>query len=143
MIERVHEHILTELQQNTRTDTIFIVAAILINLLTLAINSEVAEQSRNDVSNTIIMFIFISLSIVVNLVVIIGLLKGKQARSRLLNGLIKMYKDQGVEGYYDPALLSGYSSDITCLFLWSFSWDWYPLLSPLLSDKRAPIFLTL
>ena len=109
MIERVHEHILTELQQNTRTDTIFIVAAILINLLTLAINSEVAENSRTSVSNTIIMFIFISLSIVVNLVVIIGLLKGKQARSRLLNGLIKMYKDQGVEGYYDPALLSGYS----------------------------------
>ena len=58
MIERVHEHILTELQQNTRTDTIFIITAILINLITLAINSEVAEHSRTSVSNTIIMFIY-------------------------------------------------------------------------------------
>ena len=30
MIERVHEHIITELQQNTRTDTIFILTAILL-----------------------------------------------------------------------------------------------------------------
>jgi len=33
MIERVHEHIITELQQNTRTDTIFIIMAILLNLV--------------------------------------------------------------------------------------------------------------
>jgi hypothetical protein len=47
---------------------------------------------------------------VVNLVVIIGILKGKQTRSRLLGGLIKMYRDQGVDGYYDPLLLSNYSA---------------------------------
>jgi len=52
------------------------------------------------------MFTFISLSIVVNLVVIFGLLKGKQTRFKLLNGLLKMYKDQGVGGYYDPSILS-------------------------------------
>ncbi len=32
MIERVHEHIITEPQQNTRTDTIFFLTAILLNL---------------------------------------------------------------------------------------------------------------
>ncbi|MBA7606344.1 hypothetical protein ES703_13492 [subsurface metagenome] len=36
MIERVHEHVIAELQQNTRTDTIFIVTAILLNLIILA-----------------------------------------------------------------------------------------------------------
>ena len=40
----------------------------------------------------------------------IGLLKGKQTRSRLLDGLIKMYKDQGVDGYYDTSLLSNYGT---------------------------------
>ena len=110
MIERVHEHIITELQQNTRTDTIFIVAAILLNLLTLAINSSIAVESRKNVTFFIVMLIFASLVIVVNVVVILGLSKGKQTRSKLLNGLLKMYKDQGVEGYYDTSLLSGYNT---------------------------------
>ncbi len=110
MIERVHEHIIEELQQNTRTDTIFIVAAILLNLLTLGINSGMAEESRKDVTFFVVMLIFVSLVIVVNVVVIFGLSKGKQTRSKLLNGLLKMYRDQGVEGYYDPSLLSGYNT---------------------------------
>ena len=109
MIERVHEHIISELQQNTRTDMVFIIAAILLNLLTLGINSGVAEKARGDATLTIVMLLFVSLTIIVNLVVILGVLKGKQTRAKLLDGLIKMYKDQGVEGYYDPALLSGYS----------------------------------
>lgn len=108
MIERVHQHIIEELQQNTRTDTIFIITAILLNLLTLAVNSSVA-QGKNP-NRTIVMLIFVSLTIVVNLVVIIGLLKGKQTRSRLLSGLIKMYKDQSVDGYYDASLLGNYSA---------------------------------
>ena len=108
MIERVHQHIIEELQQNTRTDTIFIVTSILLNLLTLAVNSGIAQgKSAN---RTIVMLIFVSLTIVVNLVVIVGILKGKQTRSKLLNGLIKMYKDQGVDGYYDSSLLSNYST---------------------------------
>ncbi len=31
-------------------------------------------------------------------------------RAKLLNGLLKMYKDQGVEGYYDSSLLSNYNT---------------------------------
>ena len=108
MIERVHQHIIEELQQNTRTDTIFIITSIFLNLLTLAVNSSVGQgKSAN---RTTIMLIFVSLTIVVNLVVIIGILKGKQTRSKLLSGLIKMYKDQGVDGYYDSSLLVNYST---------------------------------
>ena len=52
---------------------------------------------------------FVALVVVVNLVVIFGLLKGKQTRLKLINGLLKMYKDQGVDGYYDESLLSNYN----------------------------------
>lgn len=110
MIKRVHEHIISELQQNARTDTIFVLTAILLNLLTLAINSSIAQESRNDSSVFITMFIFVSLTIVVNLVVISGLFKGKETRFKLLNGLMKMYKDQGVDGYYDTSLLGNYNT---------------------------------
>ena len=109
MIERVHEHIITELQQNARTDTIFIITAILLNLVILATNSIIAGEEQS-VTITIVMVMFVCLLIVVNVVVIFGLLKGKQTRITLINGLLKMYKDQGVEGYYDASLLGNYNT---------------------------------
>ena len=44
MIDRVHQHIVSELQQGARTDTIFVVIAVLLNLLMLAISSGVAQE---------------------------------------------------------------------------------------------------
>jgi hypothetical protein len=55
------------------------------------------------------MFIFVSLILVVNIVVIIGIVKGKQTRMKLINGLLKMYRDQNVDKYYDESLISNYS----------------------------------
>ena len=110
MIERVHEHIIAELQQNTRTDTIFILIAIILNLLALGVNSGVAGGRDTDATIWIVFFTFLCLVIVINFVVVIGLLRGKETRIKLINGLLKMYKDQGVEGYYDASLLSNYST---------------------------------
>ena len=107
MIERVHEHIISELGANTRTDTIFVLTAIVLNLITLGINSGIASSESNGTA-TIVMFTFVALLIVVNLVAELGLIRGRQMRKKLLSGLLKMYKDQGVEGYYDPSLLSDY-----------------------------------
>lgn len=110
MIERVHEHIIAELQQNTRTDTIFILTAIILNLLALGVNSGVASGRDTDATMWIVFFTFVCLVIVVNLVAEIGITKGRQTRMSLLEGLLKMYKDQGVDGYYDPSLLSNYNT---------------------------------
>ncbi|MFC1961861.1 hypothetical protein ACFLWN_02305 [Chloroflexota bacterium] len=108
MIERVHEHLLGELGTNTRTDTIFVITAILLNLITLGVNSGIASSNGGG-TQTIVMFTFVVLIIVVNLVAEIGLIRGRQMRKKLLNGLLKMYKDQGVEGYYDTTLLGDYA----------------------------------
>ena len=111
MIERVHEHLLNELTTNTRTDTIFVITAIFLNLLTLGINSGVASSSSDrDAVQTTIMFTFIALLIIVNFVAEIGLIRGRQTRAKILNGLLKMYKDQGVDGYYDPTMLTDYKT---------------------------------
>jgi hypothetical protein len=110
MIERVHEHIVAELQQNARTDTVFILAAILLNLLALGVNSGVVSGRDNDATMWIVFFTFVCLVIVVNFVAEVGLIKGRQTRMKLLNGLLKMYKDQGVDGYYDASLLSNYNT---------------------------------
>ena len=63
------------------------------------------------------MSMFVCLLVVVNLIVIFGLLKGRQTRLKLINGLLKMYKDQGVEGYYDASLLSNYNTRYTLFIL--------------------------
>jgi hypothetical protein len=109
MLEHIHKHITDELQQNTKTDTIFILSAILLNLITLAINSGMVEKSRTDSSLLIVMFLFVVLIVLVNTVVIIGLLKGKQTRIKLVSGLMKMYRDKEVDKYYDESLLGNYS----------------------------------
>jgi len=110
MIERVHEHITQELQQNARTDTTFILTAIFLNLVTLGINSGQASQNPKDATTWIVFFTFTALVIVINFVVVNGLLKGKQMRTKLITGLLKMYKDNNVEGYYDPTLLTNYAT---------------------------------
>ena len=107
MIERVHEHLINELGTNTRTDTIFVLTAIILNLITLGINSAIAGGNSGG-TQTVVMFTFVALLIVVNVVAEIGLIRGRVMRQKLLNGLMKMYKDQQVDGYYDPSLMSDY-----------------------------------
>ena len=109
MIEHVHKHITSELQQNAKTDIIFILASIALNLITLGINASSAEKSRTDDTTLVVMFIFVGLVILINIVAIFGLLKGKQTRTKLLHGLLSMYRDQQVDKYYDASLLSNYS----------------------------------
>lgn len=109
MLEHIHKHITSELNQNTKTDIIFILTSIFLNLLTLAINSGMVEKSRTDNAQLIVMFLFVALIVVVNIVVIFGLFKGRQTRTKLINGLITMYKDQNVDKYYDQSLLENYN----------------------------------
>jgi hypothetical protein len=78
-------------------------------MLALGINSAVVGGSNRGATTWIVFFTFVALVIVVNFVVEVGLIKGRQTRIKLLGGLLKMYKDQGVEGYYDASLLSNYT----------------------------------
>ena len=109
MIEHVHNHITREMEQNTKTDIIFILTSIVLNLITLAVNSGLVEKSRTESSTLVVMFVFVTLIVLVNIVVIIGLVKGRQTRKKLLNGLITMYRDQNVAKYYDESLMSNYN----------------------------------
>jgi hypothetical protein len=111
MLEQVHEHIVSELQQNSRTDTIFVVTAIAFNLIVLGINSAVAGEAasaRSGSSNDLILGVFILMSLLVNCIAVIALNFGRQNREKLLNGLLAMYQDNNVIQYYDVSLLSGY-----------------------------------
>ena len=111
MLEKVHQHILNELQQSSKTDTVFIITAVLFNLLVLAINSAIAASAVSQnakSSDDLILIVFLLMLVVVNIIVVNGLSTGKSTRHKLLAGLVSMYKDNEVDKYYDSLLLNNY-----------------------------------
>jgi hypothetical protein len=109
MLERIHEHIVSELGHSSRTDTMFIVVAVVFNLIVLAVNSA-ASSSRNDLGEDIILGVFIVMTLLVNGIALSGLYVGRKTRGKLLGGLISMYVDNQVDKYYDKSLVSNYGT---------------------------------
>ena len=111
MLKQVHDHIVNELQQNTRTDTIFVVTAIIFNLVVMGVNSGVAGEASSpnaNSSNDLILMIFIIMSLLVNSISVTALNFGKKNREKLIRGLLSMYRDNDVSKYYDESLLAAY-----------------------------------
>ncbi len=113
MLERLHEHINEELRVNTRTDTIFVITAIVFNFVMLAISSSQAGLAVDvDTENTItpraVMVITMVVTVIVSGIGVVGLVTGRATRKKLTAGLLRMYKDAGVEQYYDDSLLTNY-----------------------------------
>ena len=107
MLERVHQHIVDELQQGARTDTIFVVTAVLFNLIVLGVNSAVANETG--MPNDLILVVLILMNLIVNAISITALYFGRGTRNKLLSGLLAMYGDNDVDRYYDPSLLTNYN----------------------------------
>ena len=86
------------------------ITAVLLNLLMLGISSGIAQDSGENGTAMAVLGLFTALTAVVNVVVVSGLLKGEETRSRLIGGLLKPYADQQVGGYHDAALLKSYGA---------------------------------
>jgi hypothetical protein len=111
MLKEVHEHIIGELNQGARTDTIFVITAVLFNLIVLGVNSAIAGEASEydaEAANDLILGVFILMGLIVNSISISALFFGRQTRKKLLNGLLTMYRDNDVERYYDASLLANY-----------------------------------
>jgi hypothetical protein len=113
MLEQVHDHIVSELGQSSRTDTIFVVTAVLFNLIVLRINSGVAISASDEgasTSNDLILAVLIMMTLILNIISVAALILGRRTRSILLHGLVTMYHDNDVDKYYAPSLLSSYGT---------------------------------
>ena len=111
MLGQVHEHIVKELGESGRTDTIFVLTAIVFNLIVLGINFGVASEAAADADDAtydIILGVFIAMTVLLNVVAVAALVLGRRTRGILLGGLVAMYRDNDVDKYYEPALMSNY-----------------------------------
>ncbi len=112
MLEQLHNHIQSELHVNTRTDTIFVLAAIIFNFVMLGISSTIAA-SDPELDGIVVIIIAIGGTLAVNGIAILALQFGRSTRDTLLRGLLKMYEDAGVSQYYDATLLTNYGQRYT------------------------------
>lgn len=111
MLSQVHDHLVKELGDSSRTDTIFVLTAIVFNLIVLAINFGVATEAAaedNAATYDIILAIFIVMTVLLNVVAVAALVLGRRTRRILLGGLVAMYRDNDVDKYYEPTLMSNY-----------------------------------
>ncbi len=120
MLGQVHDHIVRELGESSRTDTIFVLTAIAFNLIVLAVNSGLATAGVEERAGyptevqlaaptyDILLAVFIGMTALVNGVAVTALVMGRRSRRMLLDGLVAMYRDNEVDRYYDPALVSNY-----------------------------------
>ncbi len=112
MLKEVHQHLVQELQQSSKTDTVFVVAAVLFNLAVLGINWGVAQPNGREQihppQDDIILSILIASTILINLFVTRAMFTGRDTRTKLLSGMVRMYKDNKVDQYYDESLLRAY-----------------------------------
>jgi hypothetical protein len=115
MLERIHQHILDELNQGSRTDTIFVVVAVVFNVVVLGINSAaagsaaaIATYGAGSLVADMVMFVFVLMTLIVNAVAVGALSVGSRTRQKLLDGLLSVYTDNQVDRYYDRSLVSNY-----------------------------------
>jgi len=107
MLECIHQHIMEELSQGAKTDTVVVVTAVFFDLIILAINS--ATSAGRGVTGTLCFSVFILMTIMINSVCIAALRTNRDSRITLLQGLLMMYRDEHVDQYYKPSLLENYS----------------------------------
>lgn len=113
MLNQLHNHIVKELGQSSRTDTIFVVTAVAFNLIVLGVNagiSTAALESDAPESLDIVLFVFIAMTLLLNSIAVFALILGRRTRGLLLNGILKMYADNKVDKYYDSTLVMNYGT---------------------------------
>ncbi len=113
MLEKLHDHIVQELERNNRTDTIILIVALIFNLIIIGVNSNSAQQANSGYGysySNLLLVVFMVLSVIINGIALVNLKNGRDTQDKLIQGLKDMYRDSQVEQYYDAALLRGYNS---------------------------------
>ena len=127
MKDRLHGEISAELDQTTKTDKTTVVVAIILDLVFMFANMAFASgvwTNSYDYQNPMLVtsftkfnpsifgafLILIAATIAFNIMVVRALAKGVDRRAKLTEGLVKMYQEEGLDKYYDSAIIEGYRS---------------------------------
>ena len=117
MLTDLHNHMVGEVQQSARTDTVFVVTGVLFNIVVLGVNWVLASPDHpanvHPTSRDVILAALIVVTLSINALLLSGLASGRDRMQRLLTGITAIYADAGVDKYYDPSLRASYRSRYT------------------------------
>jgi hypothetical protein len=117
MLTDLHNHMVGEVQQSARTDTVFVVTGVLFNIVILGVSWVVASPDGptrvHTASHDAILGALIVVTLSINALLLSGLASGRDRMQRLLAGITAIYVDAGVDKYYDPSLRASYRSRYT------------------------------
>jgi hypothetical protein len=129
MKERIHEQISQELKQATRLDMKIVITDIVVTLILFFMAMAFAESTVGSITSSltggltgfktaaslsampiVVMFVIIFVIAVINFFAVRTILHNRAQRARLNEGLMKLYKDEGVDQYYDGSIFKSYET---------------------------------
>ena len=132
MKERIYEQISKELKLATRIDLVTVIVAVAVVLMIFPVAMIFAASSVGSIASgltngisgalanmrsatfnttpTIIMFVCILVILAITCYAARTLLNNKKQRVKLNEGLMKLYKDEGVDQYYDGSIFKSYEA---------------------------------
>ena len=107
MLERVHTHLVSELERSARGDTVFIVCAVLFNILALFVNWTQASSLNSNYrdGSFVIFFLLVAGIVVVSGAAIVSILNCRNTCHALHAALLKLYDDTDVLDYFPESTL--------------------------------------
>jgi hypothetical protein len=132
MKERIYEQISRELKLATRLDLVTVIVAVAVTLLVLfpmamvfaasSVGSITGDLTSGlsglpamrsatlNATPTIIMFVLLLAILAITCYAARTLMNNKKQRAKLNDGLMKLYKDEGVDQYYDGSIFKSYEA---------------------------------
>ncbi len=96
MIEKIHDQLVAELDRSSKSDTVFVVSAVLFNTLVMLINWAQASSVASGDGSIAIFGIFLLGVFAVTCTTLISLVNGKRICMRCHDAIERIYEREGV-----------------------------------------------
>lgn len=100
MIEKIHDHLVSELDRSSKSDTVFVISAVLFNILVMFINWAQASSIASGGGSIAIFGIFLVGVLVVSGAALAALINSRRICIRCHEALEKIYEKEGVSDYF-------------------------------------------
>lgn len=124
MKERIHEQISHELKEAARLDKTIVIIDIVVSLILFSLSMGFAYSSTESiyggltgtrvshlsVAPTIIMFVALATILAINWFSVRAFLKSKKQIAKQTDAIVKLYKDENMDQYYDGSISKSYET---------------------------------
>ena len=98
MIPQLHQHVLSELDRSIRADTVFVFGAVVLDVVSIGVNSILAQSKAGN--SSIIFVLFMVAVVAVSFIAAAALRNGTKGCLAFHQALMAMYEQNGVGNLY-------------------------------------------